>query len=62
MLSRNTGLRFTVFCMRARESAALLEISQQARDLLYSRPTPMRRAASLVSQYEGLLNGLKGTS
>jgi len=38
------------------EDATLAELAVQAQQLLYTRPTPLDRAADLVSQYEKRLN------
>ncbi|MBD2388675.1 hypothetical protein [Cylindrospermum sp. FACHB-282] len=38
------------------EDATLAELAQQAKQLLYIRPTPLNKAAELVSQYEKRLN------
>jgi hypothetical protein len=69
LLSQRSELRGRLDALRAKaraqghaETAALLEVGQQARDLLYSRPTPLKRAADLVLRYEGLLSGRKGTT
>lgn len=42
------------------EDAILSELSEQAKQLLYSRPTPLDRAAELVLQYEKRLNSHLG--
>lgn len=39
------------------EESGLVDLAEQAHQLLYSRPTPLARSASLVSQYEQRLNG-----
>jgi hypothetical protein len=39
------------------EESGLVALAQEAHQLLYSRPTPLARSASLVSQYEQRLNG-----
>jgi hypothetical protein len=41
------------------EETGLVELADQAQHFLYSRPTPLDRSASLVSQYEQRLNGLR---
>lgn len=38
------------------EDAMLTELAQNAKQLLYTRPTPLAKAAELVSQYEKCLN------
>lgn len=38
------------------EDATLTELAQNAKQLLYTRPTPLDKAAELVSQYEKRLN------
>jgi hypothetical protein len=38
------------------EDAMLTELAQKAKQLLYTRPTPLDKAAELVSQYEKCLN------
>jgi hypothetical protein len=38
------------------ENEQLNQIAQQAKNLLYTRPTPLERAIQLVSEYEKLLN------
>ncbi len=38
------------------EDAVLTELAEQAKQLLYTRPTPLQKAADLVSQYEKRLN------
>ena len=38
------------------EDETLTDIAQQAKKLLYSRPTPLAQAANLVEQYEKRLN------
>lgn len=38
------------------ENEQLSQIAQQAKNLLYTRPTPLERATQLVSEYEKLLN------
>lgn len=38
------------------EDATLAELAEQAKQLLYARPTPLDKAAELVSQYEKHLN------
>ncbi|NEU71972.1 hypothetical protein PI95_005115 [Hassallia byssoidea VB512170] len=39
------------------EDPILTELALQAKQLLYSRPTPLNKAAELISQYEKRLNG-----
>ncbi len=39
------------------EDSILTELALQAKQLLYSRPTPLNKAAELISQYEKRLNG-----
>ncbi|MBO3460520.1 hypothetical protein G7B40_000800 [Aetokthonos hydrillicola Thurmond2011] len=39
------------------EDTILSELASQAHQLLYTRPTPLNKAAELVSQYEKRLNG-----
>jgi hypothetical protein len=38
------------------EDATLTELAKEAKQLLYTRPTPLEKAAELVSQYEKRLN------
>jgi hypothetical protein len=38
------------------EDAVLTKLAEQAKQLLYTRPTPLEKAAELVSQYEKRLN------
>lgn len=42
------------------EDPILTELALQAKQLLYSRPTPLNKAAELISQYEKRLNGELG--
>ncbi|MGV0024970.1 hypothetical protein [Phormidesmis priestleyi] len=39
------------------EDATLINLATQAKQLLYTRPTPLNKAAELVSNYEKRLNG-----
>ena len=41
------------------EDSSLTEIAMQAKQLLYTRPTPLNQAAELVSRYEKRLNNQK---
>ena len=40
------------------EDAKLSDLAEQAKQLLYTRPTALDKAAELVSQYEKRLNGM----
>ena len=40
------------------EDATLTELAEQAKQLLYTRPTPLEKAAELTSQYQKRLNNL----
>lgn len=44
------------------EEKGLMDLAEQARNLLYNRPSALDQAASLVSEYEAKLNFLTGKS
>ncbi|AFZ25435.1 hypothetical protein Cylst_3280 [Cylindrospermum stagnale PCC 7417] len=54
---RLDALKAKALVRRLIEDAILAELAQQAKELLYMRPTPLDKAAELVSQYEKRLNG-----
>jgi len=54
---RLDALQAKALARRLIEDTILTELALQAKQLLYSRPTPLNKAAELVSQYEKRLNG-----
>lgn len=63
-LQTRTELRGRLDALKAKalargliEDSVLSELAEQAHQLLYTRPTPLDKAAELVSQYEKRLNG-----
>lgn len=53
---RLDALQAKALARRLIEDPILTELALQAKQLLYSRPTPLNKAAELVSQYEKRLN------
>ncbi len=53
---RLDALKAKALARKLAEDARLAELAQQAKQLLYTRPTPLEQAAELVSQYEKYLN------
>ncbi|OUL27490.1 hypothetical protein BV378_09960 [Nostoc sp. RF31YmG] len=54
---RLDALKAKAFAKGLIEDAKLSELAEQAKQLLYTRPTALDKAAELVSQYEKRLNG-----
>lgn len=54
---RLDALQAKALARRLIEDSTLTEIALQAKQLLYTRPTPLNQAAELVCQYEKRLNG-----
>ncbi|MBD2606239.1 hypothetical protein H6G81_17310 [Scytonema hofmannii FACHB-248] len=54
---RLDALQAKALARRLIEDTILTELALQAKQLLYSRPTPLNKAAELISQYEKRLNG-----
>lgn len=53
---RLDALKIKALARGLAEDATLTELAQKAKQLLYTRPTPLDKAAELVSQYEKRLN------
>lgn len=53
---RLDALQAKALARRLIEDSTLTEIALQAKQLLYTRPTPLNQAAELISQYEKRLN------
>ncbi|MBD0302002.1 MAG: hypothetical protein ICV85_07405 [Tolypothrix sp. T3-bin4] len=54
---RLDALQAKALARQSIEDPILTELALQAKQLLYSRPTPLNKAAELISQYEKRLNG-----
>ena len=54
---RLSALKAKALARGVAEDAKLIGIAERAGSLLHTRPTPMREAGDLVSQYESKLNG-----
>ncbi len=54
---RLDALQAKALARRLVEDPILTELALQAKQLLYTRPTPLNKAAELISQYEKRLNG-----